>query len=96
MSCMRITARPFDAANRAARETTMFAAYRLARTSPQQAAAHWSTMEARFTEEERAFVWGQIALQGALRHDPQTLSWYARAGDMSDYQLEWKARALQS
>ena len=86
-------ARPFDAASRAARETTMFAAYRLARSSPQQAAAHWSGMEARFTEEERAFVWGHIGLQGALRHDPSTLSWYAKAGDMSDYQLEWKARA---
>ena len=86
-------ARPFDATGRAARETTMFAAYRLARSSPQQAAAHWSGMEARFTEEERAFVWGHIGLQGALRHDPGTLSWYAKAGDMSDYQLEWKARA---
>ena len=89
-------ARPFDATNRAARETTMFAAYRLARSSPQQAASHWSGMEARFTEEERAFVWGHIGLQGALRHDPATLSWYAKAGaggDMSDYQLEWKARA---
>ncbi len=86
-------ARAFDATNRAARETTMFAAYRLARTAPQQAAAHWSNIEARFTEEERAFVWGHIGLQGALRHDPATLSWYAKAGDMSDYQLEWKARA---
>ena len=89
-------ARPVDAANRAARETTMFAAYRLARSSPQQAAAQWSGIEARFTEEERAFVWGHIGLQGALRHDPAALSWYARAGtggDMSDYQLEWKARA---
>ena len=86
-------ARPFDASNRAARETTMFAAYRLARTSPQQAANHWSGMEAKFTEEERAFVWGHIGLQGALRHDPGTLAWYAKAGDMSDYQLEWKARA---
>ena len=86
-------ARPFDATSRAARETTMFAAYRLARSSPQQAAAHWAGMEARFTEEERAFVWGHIGLQGALRHDPNTLSWYAKAGDMSDYQLEWKARA---
>ncbi len=88
-------ARPFDAASRAARETAMFAAYRLARTSPQQAAMHWSGMESRFTEDERGFVWGHIGLQGALRHDPQTLQWYARAGaaDMSDYQLEWKARA---
>jgi soluble lytic murein transglycosylase len=71
----------------------MFAAYRLARSSPQQAANHWSGLEAKFTEEERAFVWGNIGLQGALRHDPQTLSWYAKAGDMNDYQLEWKARA---
>lgn len=89
----RQLARPFDATNRAARETTMFAAYRLARTSPQQAAGHWSSMQSKFTEEERAFVWGQIGLQGALRHHPETLSWYAKAGDMSDYQLEWKARA---
>ena len=88
-------ARPLDATSRAARETTMFAAYRLARTSPQQAAAHWSGMESRFTEDERGFVWGHIGLQGALRHDPQAVQWYARAGaaDMSDYQLEWKARA---
>ncbi len=86
-------ARPLDTSSRAARETTMFAAYRLARSSPQQAAAHWAGMESKFTEDERAFVWGHIGLQGALRHDPQTLAWYAKAGDMNDYQLEWKARA---
>lgn len=86
-------ARPFDAASRASRETTMFAAVRLARSSPQQAAMHWSGMEVKFTEEERGFVWGHIGLQGALRHHPETLVWYAKAGDMNDYQLEWKARA---
>ncbi len=86
-------ARPLDAGSRAARETAMFAVYRLARSAPQQAAAHWSGMEAKFTEDERAFVWGHIGLQGALRHRPETLAWYAKAGDMNDYQLEWKARA---
>ena len=86
-------ARPFDATSRVAREATMFAAYRLARSSPQQAAMHWTNMESRFTEEERAFVWGHIGLQGALKHDPQALAWYAKAGAMTDYQLEWKARA---
>ncbi len=87
--------RPFDAASRAARERMMFAAYRLARSSPQQAATHWAHLEARFPEDERAFVWGHIGLQGALKHEPQALAWYAKAGagDMSDYQLEWKARA---
>jgi soluble lytic murein transglycosylase len=86
-------ARPLDTASRAARETTMFAAYRLARSSPEQAANYWAGMASRFSAEERAFVWGHIGLQGALKHDPQTLSWYAKAGDMTDYQLEWKARA---
>ena len=86
-------ARPLDASSRAARETMMFAAYRLARSSPQQAATYWADMEPRFTPEERAFVWGQIGVQGALKHDPQALAWYARAGEMTDYQLEWKARA---
>lgn len=86
-------ARPFDASSRVARETTMFAAYRLARSSPQQAAMHWANLESRFTPEERAFVWGHIGLQGALSHHPDALAWYAKAGEMNDYQLEWKARA---
>ncbi len=86
-------ARAVDTSSRAARETTMFAAYRLARSSPAQAAMHWGNMESRFSDEERAFVWGHIGLQGALKHDPQALAWYARAGAMTDYQLEWKARA---
>jgi soluble lytic murein transglycosylase len=28
-----------------------------------------------------------------MHHDPNALAWYARAGDMSDLQLAWKARA---
>jgi soluble lytic murein transglycosylase len=84
---------PPDLKSRAARETLMFAVYRLARTSPQQAAAHWSRLEARFDGAERAYVWGQIAHFGAVRHDPSALDWYAKAGDLSDLQLAWKARA---
>jgi soluble lytic murein transglycosylase len=83
-----------DLASRAGRETAMFAAYRLARTAPQQAATHWSRLEPRFNPDERAYVWGQIAYFGAMRHDPDALTWFARAGgDLSDLQLAWKARA---
>jgi len=82
-----------DFQSRAGRETTMFAVYRLARTSPAQAAAHWSRLEERFSEEERGYVWGLIAYFGAMRHDPGALDWYAKAGDMSDVQLAWKTRA---
>ncbi|HSN39153.1 MAG TPA: transglycosylase SLT domain-containing protein [Burkholderiales bacterium] len=85
--------RKFDFVKRAGRETTMFAVYRLARTAPPQAAAHWSRLEDRFSEDERSYVWGLIAYFGAMRHDPGALDWYAKAGDMSDVQLAWKARA---
>jgi soluble lytic murein transglycosylase len=83
----------FDLGSRAGRETAMFAAYRLARTSPQQAAAHWARLESRFSRDERAYVWGQLAYFAAMRHDPDALAWFARAGDLSDVQLAWKVRA---
>lgn len=82
-----------DHKSRAAREATMFAVHRLARTSPQQAAAHWTRLEEGFGAEDRAYVWGLIAYFGALRHDADALAWYARASDLSDAQLAWKARA---
>lgn len=82
-----------DFKRRAGRETTMFAVYRLARSAPQQAAEHWARLEERFSAEERAYVWGLIAQFAAMRHDPNALSWYDRAGDLSDLQLAWKARA---
>lgn len=83
----------FDIASRGGRESVMFAAYRLARTAPQQAAAHWGRLESRFSPEDRAYVWGQIAQSGAMRHDPDALAWFAKARDLSDVQLAWKTRA---
>ncbi len=83
----------FDFKSRAGRETTIFAVHRLARTSPQQGAAQWTRLEERFNDEERAYVWGLIAHFGAMRHDANALAWYARAADLSDLQLAWKARA---
>jgi soluble lytic murein transglycosylase len=82
----------FDVKSRAGRETTMFAVHRLARNSPQQAAAHWVKMESAFAADERAYVWGMLAYLAAMRHQPGALDWYARASDLSDLQLAWKAR----
>ena len=82
-----------DLKSRASRETVMFAVYRLARSSPQQAAGHWIKLAPRFSEEERGYVWGMLGYFGAMRHDPAALDWYARATGMSDLQLAWKARA---
>jgi soluble lytic murein transglycosylase len=82
-----------DLKTRAGRETVMFAAQRLARVAPAQAARLWTRLEERFSREERAYVWGMIGYLGAMRHDPEALAWYARAGDLSDLQLAWKVRA---
>jgi soluble lytic murein transglycosylase len=83
----------FDFKTRAGRETAMFAVHRLARTSPRQAATHWTRLAEQFSPEDRAYVWGMIAYFGAIRHDPEALAWYSRASDLSDLQLAWKARA---
>ena len=83
----------FDFTSRAGRETVMFAVHRLARSSPQQAAANWLRLEENFAADDRAYVWGMIGYIGALRHDPDALAWFARAGDLSDQQLAWRARA---
>lgn len=86
--------RRFNLKHRGGRETVMFAAHRLARTSPSQAARHWANLEDRFSPEERAYVWSLISYLGARAHDPGALEWYARAGkNLSDRQLAWKVRA---
>ena len=83
----------YNLKTRASRETTLFAVHRLARVAPPQAARHWTRIEERFSRDERAYVWGMIGYLGAMRHDPDALAWYARAGDLSDLQLSWKVRA---
>jgi soluble lytic murein transglycosylase len=83
----------FNLKTRAGRETVMFAVHRLARTAPPLAAQQWARLGERFSEAERGYVWAQIALLGAQRHDPNALAWYARTGELNDLQLAWKARA---
>jgi len=83
----------FHLKNRAGRETVLFAVHRVARTSPPQAARYMVKLEPQLTPEERAYLWGMIGYLGAMRHEREALAWFARAGDLSDQQLAWKARA---
>ena len=83
----------FNLKTRAGRETVIFAVHRLARTSAQQAARHLAKLEPQLANEERAYLWGMLGYLGAMRHDPGALAWFERAGDLSDVQLAWKARA---
>ena len=83
---------------RAARELTMFALHRLARTDPLAAAGYWDRkLRARFSTGEQGYVWGQLALHAARRNLPEALEWYGHAGaagaQLSEEQLAWRIRA---
>ncbi|MBI5108845.1 MAG: lytic transglycosylase domain-containing protein [Rhodocyclales bacterium] len=82
-------------ARRGAREVALFAVQRLARSDPPDAAKRFARIESRFGDEERAYAWGQIAMQAAQRHLPEALSWYGQATGtrLSDEQLAWWVRA---
>jgi soluble lytic murein transglycosylase len=83
------------AARRGVREVVLFALQRLARNDPQDAAKRFGRIESSFPAEERAYAWGQLAWQAALRHQPEALAWYERSVGtlLSDEQLAWRARA---
>jgi soluble lytic murein transglycosylase len=82
-------------AQRGSREVALFAVQRQARNDPQDAARRFAAIESRFSAEERAYAWGQLAWQAALRHQPEALAWYDKAAGtiLSDEQLAWQVRA---
>ncbi len=83
----------FNLANRNSRELVMFAVQRLARSAPPLAAQQWSALEARYSDADRNYVWGVIAMQSAQRLDPDALNLFRRVTAPNDAQLAWKVRA---
>ncbi|HTY99152.1 MAG TPA: lytic transglycosylase, partial [Rhodocyclaceae bacterium] len=82
------------AASRASRELALYAVQRSARSDPGAAAGLWQGIEAKLGDEERAYAWGQIAWQAALRHQPEACGWFDRAGaSLSEEQMTWRVRA---
>jgi soluble lytic murein transglycosylase len=80
--------------SRAEREPVIFALSRVGQSLPAAAAARFEKMQAQFFGEEQSYVWGQLAVAGAMKHRPEALEWFARAGDrLTDRQLNWKTRA---
>ena len=85
---------PVKTKTRAERELAMFGVVRLAQSLPAVAATHFEKIQPSFMGEEQAYVWGQLGLAGAMKHRPEALDWFARAGErLSDRQLNWKVRA---
>lgn len=81
--------------NRAEGEVILYALSRLARQDPDAAAMLWaSEAAAGHDEATRKYGWGQIAARAAAQHHPDSLEWFARAGDnLSEGQAVWMARA---
>ncbi|KAB2927542.1 MAG: lytic transglycosylase domain-containing protein [Dechloromonas sp.] len=81
--------------SRASRELAAIAIQRIAVNDPRAAAEELEKRQKRLDDTQREWAWGQIALQAARRHLPETLDWYARAGlsPLSDEAVQWKVRA---
>ena len=81
--------------SRAAREVTIYAIERLARTKPDEAAQLLERLAPQLGTDDSRYAWGRVAWQAAQQHEPRALAWYAQAGDttLTDAQAAWKARA---
>ena len=83
------------AAKRPAREAALLALLLTARNDPAATALQWRRIETNFTDRERAFAWGQLAWQAALKHLDEATGWYALAAatPLTEEQEAWRARA---
>ena len=77
------------------RQLAMIAMGRLAHSDPMLASQYLEARRDRFSGDERGYVYGQLAWQGALHHLPQAAAWYKAAEDtpFTDEQMDWKVRA---
>ena len=94
-SPLRYLDKPGNLSKRPARELVMFALIRLAKSDPQAAAGYWDAkMREKFSAEDRAYGWGQLAFAGARQLLPEALAWYGETGDtvLSNEQLAWYVR----
>lgn len=82
-------------ASRSGRELATIAIQRIATNDPRVAADELTKLQSRMQDSERQWAWGQIGLQGAKRHLPEAVDWYAQAGKitLSDDAYQWKVRA---
>lgn len=84
-----------DLQSRAGRELAIFAIYRLARSQSDGVQAYWERLRPSLSPEDQGYVWGQMALHAARRHDPVALEWFRKAGEtpLNELQMTWRVRA---
>lgn len=81
--------------SRFGREVNLFALNKIAKTSSSQALASFRKVESLLQPEDKSYFYGKLALQAALRQEPEALQWFQNAdsADLNDDQLAWFARA---
>ncbi|WP_430432642.1 transglycosylase SLT domain-containing protein [Methyloversatilis sp.] len=80
---------------RRGRELALMAVARMARNDVRAAERSLEVIAARLSPQERAYAFGQLGWQGAMRHDPRALQWCRSADDAMDGDevFAWCARA---
>jgi len=82
-----------DYAKVADRELVIAAMTLASDTDPLAVAKLWSGgLSEKFSAEDVRYVWLMLAMNGAQRHLPEALGWFAKAGSLNDEQLAWRAR----
>lgn len=83
------------AANRSGRELALAALTRLARDDAQAAEASLTRLKSRLHPDERAYVYGQLGLYGAIEQLPEAMAWFHAAGSapLNARQRAWRVRA---
>ena len=77
------------------RGIALFALQRLARQSPELAAARWKKISFYFPEAEQHYFYGLLAYEAARNLDGRALQWYKAAANspLNEQQLAWRVRA---
>ena len=75
------------------RELNLFALNRIAKTDSLQALSVYKNVEDLLKPDDRSYFYGGLALQAALRQEPQAVQWFQHADDLNKEQLAWFARS---
>ncbi len=76
-------------------EVSLFALNRIAQTDSQQALNAFRGVESSLSAEDRNYFYGKLALQAALRQEPEAVQWFQKAdsAELTKEQLAWYARS---
>ena len=84
-----------DRKNDGQRAVALFALQRLAKQSPDLAAARWEKIAANFPDAEQQYLYGWLAYEAARKLDSRAPQWFKAAADapLNEQQSAWRVRA---